>query len=208
MYKRHFFSISAGLAFAIFSPLQGKDAKPFALQDGDIVFSGSAAGQGSAIIAATGSPYTHCGIVFQHEDRWMVLEAVHPVSVATLEAFMARSRKESFTARRLTTAIPPDAYQKARKWAEAQVGREYDVRFGWGDEKLYCSELVWKFYQQAGIELCPPRRFRDYDLQKPEVKKIIEQRYGGMGRLPLDEKVVAPSDLAASTLLIEVPRAK
>lgn len=138
----------------------------------------------------------------------MVLEAVHPVSVATLEAFMARSRKEAFTARRLMTAITPDAYQKARKWAEAQVGREYDVRFGWDDEKLYCSELVWKFYQQAGIELCPPRKFRDYDLQRPEVKKIIEQRYGGMDRLPMDEKVVAPSDLAASTLLVEVPRKK
>jgi hypothetical protein len=93
MNKRHFFLIAAGLAFAIFSPLHGKEAKPFALRDGDIVFSGSAAGQGSAIIAATDSPFTHGGIVFQKEGRWMVLEAMHPVSVATLEAFMPRSRK-------------------------------------------------------------------------------------------------------------------
>jgi hypothetical protein len=65
---------------------------------------------------------------------------------------------------------------------------------------------VWKAYQQAGVELCPPRKFRDYNLQQPEVKKIIEERYGSMDRLPMDEKVVAPSDLAASTLLMEVPR--
>lgn len=82
------------------------------------------------------------------------------------------------------------------------------MRFGWDDKKLYCSEVVWKFYQQAGIELCPPRKFRDYDLQGPEVRKIIEQRYGRMDRLEMDEKVVAPSDLAASKLLMEVPQKK
>lgn len=196
------------LAFAALSLLHGKEASPYALQDGDIVFSGSAAGQGAAIIAATGSTFTHCGIVFRREGRWWVLEAVQPVGVTTLEAFMARSRKEAFTARRPKQAITPDAYQNARKWAEAQIGRAYDTRFAWDDGKLYCSELVWKFYQQAGIELCPPRRFREYDLQRPEVKKIIVQRYGGTDRLPMNEKVVAPSDLAASTLLIEVPRAK
>lgn len=200
--------LAAFLGVAVFSPLHGKESIPFALQDGDIVFSGSAFGQGAAIIAATGSPFTHCGVVFKQDGRWMVIEAVQPVSVATLEDFMAHGRKEVFTARRLKTAISPDAYRKAREWAAAQIGRDYDVRFGWDDKKLYCSELVWKIYQQAGIELCPPRRFRDYDLQRPEVRKMVEQRYGGMDRLPMDEKVVAPSDLAASKLLMEVPRKK
>jgi uncharacterized protein YycO len=190
------------------SPLQGEEAISFELQDGDIVFSASAFGQGAAIIAATGSPYTHCGVVFRQDGRWMVLEAVQPVGVATLEAFMARGRKEAFTALRLKTVIAPDAYRKARDWATAQIGRDYDVHFGWDDKKLYCSELVWKFYQQAGVELCPPRKFRNYDLQRPEVRKIIEERYGRMDRLPMDEKVVAPSDLAASKLLMEVPRKK
>jgi hypothetical protein len=198
--------IAACLALAVFSPLHGKETIPFALRDGDIVFSGSAFGQGAAIIAATGSPFTHCGVVFQQDGRWMVIEAVQPVGVATLEDFMARGRKEVFTARRLKTTIAPEAFQKAREWAAAQIGRDYDLRFGWDDKKLYCSELVWKIYQQAGIELCPPRRFRDYDLQRPEVRKMIEKRYGSMDRLPMDEKVVAPSDLAASKLLIEVPR--
>lgn len=196
------------MAMAVFSPLHGKEASPFEFQDGDIVFSGSAFGQGAAIIAATGSPYTHCGVVFRKDGRWMVLEAVQPVGVATLEDFMARGRKESFTALRLKTEITPDAFRKAREWATVQVGRDYDVHFGWDDKKLYCSELVWKFYQQAGVELCPPRKFRDYNLQRPEVRKIIEERYGRMDRLPMDEKVVAPSDLAASKLLMEVPRKK
>jgi hypothetical protein len=119
---------------------------------------------------------------------------------------MARADKDTFSARRLKNELKPEAYQKAAKWAEAQLGLDYDVRFAWDDKKLYCSELVWKFYQQARIELCDLRKFRDYDLQKPEVKKIIEQRYGSMQNLLMDEKVVAPSDLLASNLLVEVPR--
>lgn len=196
------------LALAILSPLHGSESHAFALQDGDIVFTGSARGQGAAITAATGSPITHCGVVFKKDGRWLVLEAVQPVGVTTLENFMARADKETFTARRINTPITAEAYQKARTWAVAQVGLDYDVRFAWDNKKLYCSELVWKFYQQAGIELCDLRRFRDYDLQKLEVKKIIEQRYGSIEKLPMDEKVVAPSDLLASNLLVEVPRMK
>lgn len=177
-----------------------------ALREGDILFTSSERGQGEAIIAATRSPYTHCGVVVEHHGTLMVLEAVQPVRVSTLSAFMANGRKEHFTAKRLRNPVSRDAYRKAREWASAQVGRDYDLRFGWDDTRLYCSELVWKIYQKAGIELCAPKRFRDYDLDQPSVRRIIEQRYGGMQRVPMDEKVVAPSDLASSPLLVDVPK--
>lgn len=175
------------------------------LRDGDIVFSGSTDGQGGAIIAATGSPYTHCGIVFLSDGEPMVLEAVQPVGVVSLEAFKSRCKPGTFMVRRLKTAVAPARYQSARTWAAAQIGKNYDPRFRWDDGNLYCSELVWKIYQQAGVELCEPRRFRDYKLDDPKVKKIIEERYGSIGKMPLDEKVVAPSDLARSPLLAEIP---
>lgn len=188
------------------SALAEKQEQPFALQEGDIVFSSSRIDQGQAIMAATASSYTHCGIVFVKDGKFMVLEAVQPVGVITLEGFMSRSDPGTFTARRLKTAVTPDSYRKARVWAEAQIGHDYDMRFAWDDKKLYCSELVWKVYQRAGVKLCDLRKFRDYDLRKPEVKRIIDQRYGGMEHLPLDEAVVAPSDIAASPQLTEVPR--
>lgn len=176
------------------------------LREGDVVFTGSARGQGEAIIAATGSPYTHCGIVFQSDGKLMVLEAVQPVGVVSLEEFKSRSKPGLFLARRLKSPLAPADYQKARAWAEAQIGKNYDGRFLWDDGNLYCSELVWKIYARGGVELCAPRKFRDYELQKPSVKKLIDQRFGGMERVPLDEKVVAPSDLAGSTLLEDVAR--
>lgn len=180
---------------------------PLAFREGDILFTSSARGQGEAIIAATGSPYTHCGIVFEKEGVLMVLEAVQPVRVTPLREFIAHGAPGKFAAKRLRQPIAPAEYRKARSWATQQVGRDYDIRFGWDDERLYCSELVWKIYQKAGVELCAPRRFRDYQLERPAVRKIIEERFGGMERVPMDEKVVAPSDLAASPLLMDVPRA-
>lgn len=178
----------------------------FDLREGDIVFSSSARGQGEAIIAATGSPHTHCGVVFLRDGRLMVLEAVQPVRVTALKDFIANGVRDRFTAMRLRQPVKPDAYRRAREWAALQIGRDYDLRFGWGDDKLYCSELVWKIYQKAGVELCAPKRFRDYDLGKPVVRRIIDERFGGIERVPMDEKVVAPSDLAASPLLVAVPR--
>ncbi|RYD41217.1 MAG: peptidoglycan peptidase [Verrucomicrobiaceae bacterium] len=180
-------------------------ARAGSLQEGDIVFSSSELGQGEAIIAATGSPYTHCGVVYEKNGKLMVLEAVQPVGVVSLEEFKSRSKPGTFLARRLKTPVTPEKYRAAREWAEAQIGKNYDVRFLWSNEKMYCSELVWKVYNHAGVKLCPPRRFRDYDLEKPSVKKIIEERFGSADNIPLDEKVVAPSDIAKSALLVDVP---
>ena len=190
---------AAGIALAA----EGGSSRKW--QDGDIVFSSSQHGQGEAIIAATGSPLTHCGLVFSKNGKQMVLEAVQPVGVVPLAEFISRSKHGTITALRLKTPLSTASLRKAQGWAEAQIGKDYDARFLWEDGRLYCSELVWKFYQHAGVELCPPRHFRDYDLEKPVVKEIIKQRFGGVAKLPLDEQVVAPSDLAASPLLMEVP---
>lgn len=206
MHFLHRLHIIPCLVLAFCSTLYAGDKPPYAIREGDIVFSGSTFGQGAAIIAATGSPYTHCGIVFEKNGRLMVLEAVQPVGVTTLKNFISRGRPENFTARRLKIAITPAAYRKGRAWGVAQIGRNYDTLFQWDNKNLYCSELVWKIYQNAGIELCKPRLFKDYNLQRPEMKAVIVKRYGSMDRLPMNEKVVAPSDLAASPLLEEVPR--
>jgi hypothetical protein len=179
---------------------------PYALQEGDILFHGTPGQQADAIRGATGSPYTHCGVVFSENGRLMVLEAVQPVRTTTVEEFQNRGTTGTFLAKRLKS--PPDAagIEKAKDWARKQLGLNYDARFQWGDDKLYCSELVWKVFDKAGVKLCEPRRFQDYKLDHPAVKPVIEQRYGSADKLPKDEPVVAPSDLAESDLLVEVPR--
>ena len=176
------------------------------LQEGDIVFQGNVGPQSDAIRDATGSPFTHCGVVFRHEGRWMVIEAVQPVGSSPLDRWIARSLPDTFRAYRLKKPLDPAGAAKARQWAGKQLGRNYDLKFRWDDGALYCSEFVWKLYRAAGVELCEQRPFRDYNLEAPAVKAIIDERYGGRQNLPLDELAVAPGDLADSPLLVEVPR--
>jgi hypothetical protein len=178
----------------------------YQLREGDIVFQGNAGPQSDAVRDATGSPYTHCGIVFKKGDEFMVIEAVQPVRSTPLDEFIDRSLPGTFHAMRLKAPINPAFLAKGRAWAARQAGLPYDVHFRWDDETLYCSEFVWKAYEKAGVQLCEKRAFRTYNLDAPAVKRIIDSRYGGIDKLPLDEPAVAPGDLSESTLLHEVPK--
>lgn len=194
----------AAVASLLCAPLLvAEPVEPLPLKEGDVVFSSSPHGQGRAIVDATASRYTHCGVVILKEGRLMVLEAVQPVGLTTLEKFASHSAPGTFMARRLKAPLAPGALHAARAWGEAQIGKDYDSHFRWDNERLYCSELVWKFYEKAGVRLCQPRKFQDYRLDHPSVIQVIDQRYGGIEKLPKDENVVAPSDLAVSTLLVD-----
>jgi len=197
----------SGLALGGFFSFKKNGSKYERLQTGDVVFQYTGGEQGEAVEAATGSKYTHCGIVFEQDRKLYVLEAVQPVKVVTLDSF--RRRSKIFHARRLKnrSILNAAAMEKGLAWGRKQIGKDYDPLFQWDNETLYCSELVWKIYKQStGIELCKTKTFKSYFLEKPAVRAVIQKRYGDLERLPEKEPVVAPSDLAASDLLEEVPR--
>ncbi len=179
-------------------------AKPPAhLQDGDIIFQTTQSSQSKTIQLATHSRYSHVGIMFFNKGRPMVLEAVEPVRVTPLKKFLARSVGGHYVVKRLKNAdavLSRAVLGKMQSVGKSYVGRHYDWVFGWSDERIYCSELVWKIYQQgAGIELAPTKKLREFDLSHPAVKAKLKERYGN--KVPLDEPVVAPSQLFESGLL-------
>lgn len=192
----------------VFGVSQAKESYSYALQNGDIVFQSGVGQQAKAVIAATDSKWTHVGVVFQEQDQWWVLEAVQPVKITKLSDFIKR-HPSSFHARRLkdTSAITPEAMTRAKTWAKDQLQKPYDFKFLWDDDKLYCSELVWKLYKHAAdVELCNPRPTDSYNLEDPAVASLVKKRFGGIDNLPKDTPTVAPSDLAESSLLVEVPK--
>nr|HPI23547.1 YiiX/YebB-like N1pC/P60 family cysteine hydrolase [Spirochaetota bacterium] len=71
------------------------------LAEGDIIFQETSGRQSDAIALATKSRYTHVGIVFREKGRWMVLEAVQPVSSIALERWIARGVKRHYVVKRL-----------------------------------------------------------------------------------------------------------
>ena len=176
------------------------------LRDGDIIFHASQSRQSSAIALATGSVYTHVGIVFHPKGKPMVLEAVDPVKLTPLAKWVARGRGAHYVVKRL--ASRPEGLSEAetrsmQRIARPWLGRDYDWTFAWSDDELYCSELVWKLYARAlHVELSAKRTLGDFHLDAPLVRDKIRSRYGTTP--PLEAEIVAPSDLFDSKLLVTV----
>jgi uncharacterized protein YycO len=90
--------------------------------------------------------------------------------------------------------------EKMKSYGNQFNNKDYDLYFEWTDNKMYCSELVWKIYKNgAGIELCGLESLKSFNLENDLVKEILKERYGNT--IPLEEKVVAPSQLVDSPLL-------
>jgi hypothetical protein len=191
-------------AVAFTDPIFKKKATPFAdLRDGDIVFQTSSSGQSLAVQLATHSKYTHCGIVFKENDEWIVYEAVQPVCKTKLRDWISHGDYGFCEVRRLNNAdsvLTATVIEKMRSSAIQCLGRDYDIYFNWDEDRLYCSELVWKVYHNAAnIDVGTLHRLCDYDLSSPVVKKIMKQRYGN--HPPLDDYMISPQDVYESPLL-------
>lgn len=175
------------------------------LQDGDILLHRSTSSQSAALMAATGSAFTHVGLAFRRAGSVEVLEAVQPVRWTALEDWLARGRDGKVVVLRLAdpTRLAGGGGERLRSAGERFLGRPYDGLFEWSDEKIYCSELVFKAYREAaGVELGELRPMGSFDLTSLEVRRLIEAR--AAGKIDLDEPVVAPHSLLADDDLVVV----
>lgn len=175
------------------------------IQDGDIIFQTSQSPQCEAVRIATNSKFSHCGIIYDINGKWFVFEAVQPVKLTPFEDWIQHGKDNKYVLKRLknTAVLTPAVLQQMKDYSQQFDGKEYDAYFEWTDNRIYCSELVWKIYKNvADIELSKLRELKDFNLSDPRVEKILKERYGN--EIPLEEKVVAPSDLADSNLLITI----
>lgn len=180
------------VAFQLFGCLAKSDYQP---RNGDIVFQTSRSSQSLAIQLATKSPYSHIGIVYILDGAPFVLEAVQPVKLTPLEEWIAQGNRGHFVVKRLRdvdSKLSADKLEKMRSVGRTYVGRDYDLYFEWSDNRIYCSELVWKVFDKgAGIQLGELETFADFDFSHPAVQQKLKERFGD--RLPVDEIVVSPA---------------
>lgn len=177
------------------------------LQSGDLIFQSSQSGQSKAIQLATHSPYSHMGIIYIEGTEVYVFEAVQPVKLTPLEEWIRRGDDQHYAVKRLKKAelLTPDVLTRMQQIGEKHIGKNYDLYFEWSDERIYCSELVWKIYNEAlGIEIGERQHLKDFDLSHPIVKKQLTERYGSS--IPMDEWVISPAAMFNSPLLKEVYR--
>lgn len=191
--------VTLGMLFACGEPA----AQEPLLREGDVLFQATNSAQCAAIRAATGSVYTHCGILVYRGAEPHVLEAVQPVRIVPLAIWVKQGKGDHYVVKRLIgsdSLLTPPVIERMVRIGAGFVGKDYDLPFAWDDQRIYCSELVWKIYERgAGIALSTPRRLGDHNLDHPEVQRIMLQRYGS--KPPLGEPMVSPADLFDSVLL-------
>jgi uncharacterized protein YycO len=173
------------------------------IQDGDIIFQTSQSDQCEAVRIATHSKFSHCGIIYIENGIQYVYEAVQPVKMTLLADWITHGEGNKYVIKRLKnakTVLSSSIIKKMKEAGQKFNNKDYDLYFEWTDDKIYCSELVWKIYKNgAGIELCQLESLKSFNLDDPKVKVILKERYGN--NIPLNEQVVAPSQIVDSELV-------
>lgn len=173
------------------------------IKNGDLIFQTSLSGQSKAIQLATNSKYSHCGIIYSNNGQFYVFEAIQSVKTTPLDKWIARGKDGHYVIKRLKNAdqvLIPETLQKMKQEGEKLKGKNYDLTFEWSDDKIYCSELIWKIYKRAtGLEVGKLEKLSDFDLTNEVVKQKMTERYGN--KIPMDEVVISPVAIFDSELL-------
>jgi uncharacterized protein YycO len=170
------------------------------LHDGDIIFHTSRSAQSVAIQRATHSPYSHVGVIIFREGKPYVFEAISTVQYTPISKWTARGEGGRFVVKRLKRVLTGTEKSKLRTAARVYEGKPYDLYFEWSDQRIYCSELVWKIYARAlGVSLGELQKLREFDLTDAAVRAKMRERYGT--NVPLDESVISPGAQFDSPLL-------
>lgn len=176
---------------------------PQSVQDGDVIFQTSRSSQSLAIQFATHSRYSHMGMIFLRDGEPFVFEASAKARYTPLKDWIARGQGKHYVLKRLKNAnsvLTPKAVQSMRDQASQLEGKPYDLTFEWSDNRIYCSELVWKIYDRAiHLQIGGLQKLKDFDFSNSAVKQKLKERYGD--HIPEEEPVISPVAMFDSPLL-------
>ena len=208
-------SIFLGLGLTVANAGSPQGGSEFQFETGDVIAHTSQSSQSTMIQVGTMSKYSHVGVIFVKNGKAYVLESLSTTKFSTVEAFIDRGKNDDYTVFRYGTYdVNQDGYDvwqsgltgaqksKLRSSVKNYKGKRYDSAFKWSDDKIYCSELVWKMYEDVGIELTEPKKMKNFPLWIPKFKQVMEKRWGG--KVNKEEPVVSPKDITKSKKLYRV----
>lgn len=184
------------------------------LKTGDLLFQAAKDSEmAGAIEAATGKKatinYTHVGIAIAGNGADSVLEATSGgVRMVCLADFLTEAGtiggRPAVIAMRLRDTTGVSASVAA---ARKLIGCPYDYSFRTGNDKYYCSELVWETFRRPdGERIFPaqPMNFRAADGSMPAYWTGLFERLGEP--IPEGEPGTNPNDMARDAQLVEIGR--
>jgi hypothetical protein len=183
-------------------------------REGDLIFHTSRSGQSTAIAAATLSAYTHMGILARRGDKWVVIEATGPVKETSVGEWIARGRFGRYAVYR-RPGLTAQQTRTLLKSARTLTGRPYDLFFSFRNDAIYCSELAWLAYKEAGVPVGHVQTVGSLYVGNGFADRLIEARGGrdaecaGLGTdacraLILRRELVTPVAIAQDRQLKQV----
>lgn len=185
------------IAFSLISCSQAQLPDSLELKSGDILFQDFNSGLNTPIKLITKSKYSHVGMVVMVKGKPQILEAVQPVRLADPKEWINRHPKGEFVVKRHKKAdsiITPEIENKLEAFYKKQLGKNYDIKFAWTDNDMYCSELVWKVYNEVfHLNAGKQQKLKDLDASHPAVQAKLKELFGD--NIPWEETVVSPQDI-------------
>ncbi len=105
--------------------------------------------------------------------------------------------KGKYVVRRVEGGLSVEQQQNWRK-RQNVISANRTISALVGDDRQYCSEVVWKVYQNAlGMRVGEQQKLKEFDLSNPLVQAKLKERYGK--NIPLEETVVSPLPFRRAT---------
>lgn len=180
------------------------DLSKLVVEDGDVVFRrGRSLNSRAVLLADQDSRFSHVGVVIgSATSEASVVHAVPSteddlggVRIEPLAEFLSEKKAVTWGVYRLAREDRLAFSKEAAKYAEkaGREGVEFDSAFELVDDsKLYCTELVWRAYRAAGLDIIDGR----FDeIQLPILKAdlaILPSRLENSHHL---QQVLFPQDL-------------
>lgn len=140
------------------------------IAEGDLAFRCGRGVMSRAVTAAEGDGiYSHIGLLFKEGDKWVVVHAVpgEKESTEDFDRVKAESTDVFFCSERakrgclVHTGLRDSAAVASMKAAALRMARDsvrFDHDYNLEDSTaVYCTELVWRLYRAAGIDLAEGR---------------------------------------------------
>ncbi|MGC3946472.1 MAG: YiiX/YebB-like N1pC/P60 family cysteine hydrolase [Chryseolinea sp.] len=200
-------AVSAWFLVGLFSCSGKKPDKDQPFQNGDVIFQSVKSSQSDAIHLASHSKYSHCGIIFWEGNKCYVYEAFKKVKPTPIDKFLERSEGMHYAVRRPIDSTLFSTNDKVNHFINTYYkvfnGKPYDVLYAESDDKIYCSELVWKLYKTAAnVDVGEWKRLRDFDLESNLVQEQLKFTY--RDAIPMDEPIISPEALYVSDKFVTV----